>query len=264
MVGGIFGGMTDLERGKNHYSNCYGFDRGKVLFAHGGQHQRGTAWLSIPGEGCTLIPDWPALVAFLRDDLRGRITRWDGARDDFAGGHSVDEAVALYLQSAFDWNGSPPSCSQAGNWIAPDGKGRTFYVGTRQSGKLLRVYEKGKELGFPDSPWVRWELELHNEDRIIPWEVLTEPGRYLAGSYPCMGWVQEEVSRIRTIKAQDAITYARLTEVARIAFGRQINVMLEREGSAERVCEILRREGVPARLQSTDEYLRLRRAGDED
>lgn len=47
---------------------------------------------------------------------------------------------------------------------APDGRGRTFYVGRRENGKLLRVYEKGKQLGAENSPWVRIELELHNKD----------------------------------------------------------------------------------------------------
>ena len=255
VAGGIFGGMTDLGRGKYGYTQSFAFDRGKVLFAYGGQ--RGTALLSLPGEGCAFITDWPKVVQFLRDELHARITRWDGAVDDFPGVHSVDEAVSLYLQRGFTSGGRTPKCAQAGNWIEPDGSGRTFYVGKRKNGKLLRVYEKGKQLGEPFSPWVRWELELHNIDRIIPWDVLIEPGKYVAGSYPCMRWVQEEASRIRTVKAQDAISYKRLTELGAVAYGQLVNVMMAREGSAERVIQILRREGVPRRLQFTDDYLRL-------
>ncbi len=48
----------------------------------------------------------------------------------------------------------------------------------------MRIYEKGKQLGDPESPWVRWELELHNTDREIPFDVLLQPGRYVAGAYP--------------------------------------------------------------------------------
>ena len=73
-TGTVFGGMTDLERGKYGYTRCFAFDRGKVLFAYGGQ--RGTALLSLPGEACAFIADWPKLVGLLRDELRGRITRW--------------------------------------------------------------------------------------------------------------------------------------------------------------------------------------------
>jgi phage replication initiation protein len=100
---------------------------------------------------------------------------------------SVDDAVQFYLTDQFTAGGNKPSCSQQGNWIEADGSGRTFYVGKRKNGKLLRVYEKGKQLGDNTSPWVRWELELHNRDRIIPWDVILEPGKYLAASYACMG-----------------------------------------------------------------------------
>ena len=261
-TGCVFGGMTDQGRGKYGYSRSYALDRGKVLFAHGGQ--RGTALLSISGEGCAFITDWPKLIALLRDELHGRITRWDGAVDDYSGEHSVDVAVAIYTAGGFVSNGNAPSYSQKGAWLIPDGSGRTFYVGKRENGKLLRVYEKGKQLGDRSSPWVRWELELHNVDRYIPWEVLLEPGRYVGGSYPCMSWVQEEVSRIRTVKAQDAISYDRLKHVGSLAYGALINVMLAREGNAERVVQLLRREGVPRRLQFSDDYLRMERKSDED
>ena len=53
----------------------------------------------------------------------------------------------FYLTGQFNAGGNKPSCSQQGNWIEADGSGRTFYVGKRKNGKLLRVYEKGKQLG---------------------------------------------------------------------------------------------------------------------
>ena len=37
--------------------------------------------------------------------------------------------------------------SDAGNWKRPNGKGRTLYIGCRESGKSCRIYEKGKEQG---------------------------------------------------------------------------------------------------------------------
>lgn len=253
---GAFGGMTDRNRGLHGYARSFAFDHGSVLFAFGGQ--RNTGFLSIPGDGCALITSWPTLVQLLRDDLSGRITRWDGAVDDYAGKHSVDLAVELWKMGGFSTGGNRPSIDQRGNWLEPDGKGRTFYVGRRENGKLLRVYEKGKQLGMPDHPWVRWEVELHNVDRYVPWEVVLSPGVYVAGAYPCMSWVSESASRIRTVKAQDSITYQRLMHVGSLAYGALINVMLEREGSAERVVDRLRRDGVPRRLAPTTEVLRQR------
>lgn len=256
----IFGGMTDRERGLHGWKNSFAFDRGKVIFAFGGQ--RGTALLSIPGEGCAFISDWHKLTCFLRDELAGKITRWDGAADDFEGKHSVDLAVDLYKLGGFKSGGRQPLPRQHGNWITPDDSGRTFEVGCRKNGKLARIYEKGKQLGKPLNPWVRWEVELHSIDRHIPWEVLTAPGEYVAGAYPCLSWVSEQASRIRTVKAQDAISYARLKHAGSLAYGTLVNVMLQREGSPERVVELLRRDGVPRRLAFTDDHLRT--VGEED
>jgi len=257
----IFGGMTDQERGLHGWKHSFKFDRGGVMFAHGGQNN--TAFLSLPGDGCAFISDWKSFASYLRDRLHAHITRWDGAADDFLGIHSVDQTVEFYQTGGFKNGGRNPNPQQFGNWITPDDLGRTFQVGNRKNGKLIRVYEKGKQQGNPNNPWVRWEVELHARDRIIPWDVLLHPGKYVAGAYPCMSWVSEQASRIRTIKAQDSITYERLKQVASIAFGPLINTMMQREGNAERVVELLRRQGVPRRLVFTNDYLSNKGNSDE-
>jgi phage replication initiation protein len=206
-LGRGLGGLAERNRGLHGYKRSFAFDSGGALLACGGQ--AGTAFLSLPGEACALVPDWQDAAFFFEKVVEARITRWDGAVDDFEGTHSVDEAVSEFLSGGFNAGGNRPSCSQAGNWIAPDGKGRTFYVGRRENGKLMRIYEKGKQLGDPDSPWVRWELELHNTDREIPFDVLLQPGRYVAGAYPATSWVQAEASRIRTIVVRNNSGFAR-------------------------------------------------------
>jgi phage replication initiation protein len=246
-LGERLGGLTPRKGGLHGYERSFTFDAGGAMFACGGQ--AGTAFLSLPGDACALVWDWPQAVAFLRDGLQARITRWDGAVDDYYGHYNVDDAVSWYQAGGFNAWGSKPSCNQNGNWIAPDGRGRTFYVGLRESGKMMRIYEKGKQLGLPDHPWVRWELELHNTDREIPFDVLLEPGRYVAGAYPCMAWVEEDANRVRTIRKIGEIGYEQLCSQLRNAYGRMINVMMQVEGSADKVVEKLRREGVPARLR---------------
>lgn len=245
-----FGGMADRGRGLNGYLRSFTFDVGGVIYAYGGQ--RGTGFLSLPGKACALVPDWAVLHELIRDRLQARITRWDGAVDDFYGVHTVDEAVALYQAGAFTSRGRKPSYRTEGPWLTPTGEGRTFYVGRRENGKLFRAYEKGKQAGNPDSPWVRWEVEFHNRDRVIPHDVLLYPARYIAGAYPALSWVTPGGARIETVKRQDAISYKRLSECAAVSYGRHINVMLQREGSAERVVEILRRDGVPERLDLSE------------
>jgi phage replication initiation protein len=114
---------------------------------------------------------------------------------------------------------------------------------------MMRIYEKGMQLGAKWHPWVRWELELHSVDRVIPWDVILEPGKYVAGAYPkATGWIQEEMSRIVTLQNNTRISYEYLTECASIGYGKHLNVMLEIEGSAEKVLEKLIRVGIPKRL----------------
>lgn len=251
-LGDSFGALSERSRGLHGYRRSFLFDHGSVLVAVGGQ--RGTGFVSLPGEGCARVPCWESARTFFADVLKGRITRWDGAVDDFDGVHGVDLAVEWWRAGKFNAGGNRPSCSQYGNWIEPDGHGRTFYVGRRTNGKLMRIYEKGKQLGDPNSPWVRWELELHNIDRVIPFDVLTAPGQYVAGAYPCMRWVREEASRIRTHRKSVEIVYEYLVRCAQTGYGRLINVMLEREPSVEAVVEKLVRPGVPSRLAiSSDE-----------
>ncbi len=48
-----FGGMTDQERGLQGWKKSFRFDHGCVMFAYGGQND--TAFLSLPGEGCSFI-----------------------------------------------------------------------------------------------------------------------------------------------------------------------------------------------------------------
>ncbi len=142
---GNFGGMTDQQRGLHGWEHSFRFDYGGVMFAFGGQ--RNTAFLSMPGEGCSYITEWQTLVSFLRDKLQARITRWDGAVDDFKGFHSIDYAVDIYKQGSFKQGGRNPNPRVHGNWITQDDLGRTFEVGNRKNGKLIRIYEKGKQLG---------------------------------------------------------------------------------------------------------------------
>lgn len=252
-LGIAFGSLVDRGKGLHGYKRSFDIGKTGGMFAYGGQ--RGTAFVSLPGSACALIGDWGAVYHLFHEVLQGRITRWDGAVDMFDGEPSVDDAVDWYRAGLFNAGGNKPTCNQQGNWIEPDSSGRTFYVGKRKNGKLLRVYEKGKQLGDISSPWVRWELELHNRDREIPWDVILEPGKYLAASYACMGWVNVVQERIRTTRKTANVSYKHLSHYLSLAYGRMLNVMLEVEGSPEKVVEILKRNGAPARLELGGESL---------
>src|SRR5690349_15972922 len=98
-LGTKFGGMKDRNKGLHGYRKSFAFDHGGALFAFGGQC--GTGYLSIPGEGCALVADWEAAYRFFKEELKARVTRWDGAVDDFLGRYTVDMAMSWYLAGAF-------------------------------------------------------------------------------------------------------------------------------------------------------------------
>jgi len=248
ILGNGFSPAVNRNMGKYGYKYSFALGQTSALFAHGGN--RDTGFLSLSGESCHRIPDWPRLVNYLQHTLKAHITRWDGAFDDFMGIHSVDNALEMFKQGLFNSGGREPLMDQRGNWVKPDGRGRTLYIGSSKNGKLARIYEKGMQLGLPYQPWVRWEVQLGSRDRIIPWEAVLEPGKYLAGSYiNALSWISEEQSRIRTLQNTATLSYEHLTHWHKNSWGKHINAMMMKEGeNAYKVIELLRRDGLPARL----------------
>lgn len=245
-AGMLCGAFEDRRRGLHGWTQSYASTHGSIALAVGGQ--RNTGFLSLPGEGCALVQDWDALARFLRDDLGARITRADAAHDDLLGTHSVDEAAAAYLDGSFKVGGRQPKHDTKGDWLNPQGNGRTLYVGSRESGKLYRGYEKGKQLGDRSSPWVRHEVELHNEGRVIPWEIVWNPGKYLAGAYPYLSWVSEESTRIQTIQKTATTDTNVLKDHCKRTYGKLVNRLIEAGCTDEEIVRDLRRAGTPKRL----------------
>ncbi|MBX9812898.1 MAG: replication initiation factor domain-containing protein [Burkholderiales bacterium] len=242
-------------------AGLYGYKHSAIieeggLVAWGGKNQRGTVYVSLNGQGCGRIADWEKLRAWL--ECHGaRLTRVDPAHDDFEGKTvTIEKAKAWYDAGGFNSGGRKPESSVAGDWWGGS-KGRTVYVGARHNGKLLRIYEKGKQLGEPDSPWVRVELEIHNKSRHIPLDILTRPAAYLAGAYPCLRFLSAEQCRVKTIQKAAKTTYTKAVEVARNQCGRLINLMMQvYGGDTDSVVHALARDGLPARLDPYSYQLR--------
>jgi DNA relaxase NicK len=108
--------------------------------------------------------------------------------------------------------------------FVPD-KGRSLYVGSRESGKLLRVYEKGIQMGDPKDKWVRWELELHSSQRVIPLDTIIKPSEYLAGAYPALSFLNAEQSVIKTTIKKAKMTVERIIENQVLSTRKAINMM---------------------------------------
>lgn len=247
-----------------HRNGCFGFKQsarfgdGVGLISWGGKSQRDRVYFSIQGKGCSVVEDWRGLADWLREH-GAKLKRADVAYDDFRGETaSIAWARDQYARDGFNAGGRKPGHQVFGDWNDGEAstKGRTLGIGSRKSGKYCRVYEKGKQLGDPASPWTRVEVEWHGKDRLIPFELLTEPGKYLAGAYPCLAFLNIEQARIKTIANSASISFDAAVDNARQQTGKLVNLMLRVfGGDVGKVVEQLRRDGVPARIDQYSYHL---------
>jgi phage replication initiation protein len=213
----------------------------------GGDRHGSRARLDISGAGCSRISDWFAVRAFIEGLTEATLTRVDLAVDCLQGEFTVEDARDWLLEGQFHAGGRRPRHSTPGDWFDPHW-GRTLEVGRRENGKMLRAYEKGRQLGDPDSPWVRWEVELRNIDRVLPLDVLTDRDRYFAGAYVALERLLEiQGDRIKTIQAEGEISLRELVQFQRSAYGQLVNVLRAKLPASD-VLDLLCREGVPRRL----------------
>jgi phage replication initiation protein len=187
LVGCFEAGQVE-EKGQDFYTvRCpllfEGAVVGHVLAGGKSKQQASTVHFNLHGEACLHLS--PAKFALIRgwiEDSRGYLTRTDLACDVWAG-EDVSLLPAMYVDGAFDVRGHRPVDGVAGRWAS--GHSRTFTVGKRQTGKMLRAYEKGDQLFGHEAndPWVRYEVELRNNARVLDLDLLTRPADFFAGAY---------------------------------------------------------------------------------
>lgn len=217
------------ERGMDFYSArtellFEGEVVGHVLAGGKSDKQASTVHFNLFGSACLHLgaPQLNAIRQWI-DEGCGWITRCDLALDCFTG-YEVPDVRTAYLAGEFDVRGKRPGQEEMGSWTL--GHSRTFQVGSRDTGKLFRGYEKGDQLlgHEANDPWVRFEVELRNNHRIIDTGILTRPGDYFAGAYPFCARVmceREAECEARTIcttaEVADRTAHAAAVRVARWA-----------------------------------------------
>ncbi|MPS47811.1 replication initiation factor domain-containing protein [Methylobacillus sp.] len=239
-----FGITSKRDKGANFYHTSYVLGENYGLVCYGGQ--RNTVLISLSGEGCAAArAAWERRTFdFLKSAINPKITRIDLTYDDIAGKlFTPDSLVEHYDNGGFNCGGRNPDIELRGNWKRPNGKGRSVYIGNRSNGKFFRGYEKGKQLGDADSPWMRLEVEFKSVDRVIPFEVLKFPHEYFAAAYPILASFSDTAERILTVKKTVEISYERTKKWLKRQCGAALNLMLNIEGTAERVLELIKREG---------------------
>jgi phage replication initiation protein len=194
ILGKEFSVNTTLKPGQDFYKYRFciernGFECAWVGFLAAGNgkskgSQDQTIHVNIQGHACTFAEHgWREKMADCIDTHRGYITRADLAVDYFQGlGFDFARLPDDYSLGLFKVRGKNPSCNFAGDWA--NGVGRSLYIGSRASGKITNIYEKGDQLfGVKaNSPWVRIELRYGDQNRILPTDLLRTPDSFFAGA----------------------------------------------------------------------------------
>jgi phage replication initiation protein len=238
--------LEDRKAGMFGYECSATFDGGLVCW--GGN--RGTLHISLSGTGCAQVCDWSDVIDSI-DRHDARITRCDVTADDFDGAHyNIDWCIHQYQTGGFaPSRGTHPNAQHINDMGS--GKGQTFTVGSRDSGKIFRGYEKGKEQGIEGSPWFRVEVQYMSKRRTIPLEILCDPGAYLAGSYPCLAELNIEQRRIKTVAYTAVASLNKALDHAKKQAGRALHALLTLNGGdiADALARIHRPE-LPKRLKN--------------
>lgn len=250
----IFGyGITgERKNGTDFYKRS--FDLGQFgQVGIGGQNE--TVLVHLFGLGALkALVGWESrLHHFLsKVAIRPKITRIDLAYDDFNGEQiSVDWALQCWRTGGFTFSGRSPQVEQIGNWLEPNGKGRTFCVGSRSSGKFCRIYEKGRKEGCSSSNWTRFEVELKGKDRVIPFDCLLDPSGYLAGCYPCAADFYLQANRIKTEKKTAEYNYEKMIEICKTQMGKQLRFLSNYLNDSDEVLSLVMHpdpKAIPKRL----------------
>lgn len=206
--------------------------------------------VELNGTGCmAALPGWEnRLYEFLSKCVRPKITRIDVAHDFFNGEYTPDQAMLDHDNGHYDVHNMRPKSECRGTaWRNEDGSGKTFYIGKRGNSKFTRVYEKGRQLGDVDSPWVRFEGDIE-----IPLDVLLYSGSYLGGAYPiCKEIFKTEAKRMEVkVKNVNLIFDVKLFH-ARNQVGKMVNFLRDIGWDDSRIVDELVKgvEGYPKGLQ---------------
>jgi hypothetical protein len=107
--------------------------------------------IRLGGEALRMQP-YPAQIIVAAKQAGCRITRLDVAFDFIGCEETTDAVYAAY-------EGRQPGGRTLKTQVIYSSTGTTFYLGSRSTERILRIYDKGKQQGL-DVTWTRIELEL--------------------------------------------------------------------------------------------------------
>ena len=216
-----------------------------------GYSDDGRMCISLTGQGCQHVPHWPSVANNL-DAIGARISRVDIAVDDLTGEtFNIQTFRDLHTAGEFMSNGRPPTASFVDD--LGSNKGCSLYVG-QKGHKQLNVYEKGKQLGDPESMHTRCELRLYAKRIDLPNDVLRNPGKYYAGAYPALvAFVIGEAERLQVKEIMVNASAKAMVKFLHTQAGTALHLVMDALGdeALEFIMENIVRPGRPGRFKRT-------------
>ena len=242
-----FGITADRKKGANFYSQSFQLGDNKIsygILAIGGNKQTLCVELTATGLGAAK-PGWEhRLNQFAASDkvVDFRLTRLDIARDFFEGEYSIEDALNAYYAGGFNLSVTTPQLRKEGAdwWNEGLNKGRTVYFGSRQSSRLVRVYEKGKQLGDKTSLWVRVEIEYRSRDLVLNMDMILNPGDYMA-QYPAFQrpeFFTEQAKQAESKKRTIQNSIEHYIKYLRIQGSKAVKMLVEHGKTAEEILNV--------------------------
>ena len=219
---------------------------------YGGETQRGWVRVNFPGKGCEWVQDWGAFANAGKGLIDAEPRRVDVALTTFDGSVTHETVLDAHAKGLFSAGGRSPKLRQVTGSDPLDG--RTVYVGSRESEKFVRCYEKGRELlnkiGVPEGvkkqvqkiefdrvgmvdvdKIYRCEVEFKSSsERVIPWTILQTPQSFFAGANPFFASlvpsvVSRSIQRMPDFDSRLALLVQ--AENLRIAYGGVLRALLD-------------------------------------
>lgn len=205
-----------------------------------------TCRIELTGDGCKAYgaagsghaQRWLELRAKL-ESCAGRLTRVDVCADDLTGLYPIRLAMQWLEAGRFDNRGQKPKRQLIDDFDSGDGK--TLYIGSRQSEKFLRVYEKGRELGDKESPWVRYEAEFKASNRKeLTLDLLRDPAAYMLGAYPVLAFIRAMALRIDPTDAAAAACWKSCRRHLKRQYGATLHFIVRHSPDDEALGRVIR------------------------
>lgn len=220
----------------------------------------GTVYISLSGAGMAWIRNLRK-VAIALQSYDATITRVDIAFDDF---HSeyfdmpwiCDLARTGYFDSD---NGNKVRRSKIDDLGSL--RGSSLYIG-KKGVKEFNLYEKGKQLQSPNAAWIRGEGRIWSKNRVIPYDVLTNPIAFMRGEFPAFAAFlpfRGAARRCEIVKAQADASIEGCERWLKSAAGKSLNFLARSGIHPVQLVDNISRDGTPRRFAGIPEEVAFKR-----